>query len=130
MVRLEQNEDQTWSKVQLSDEDTTPYYISSKYLVSSGTGELEHLEKTDYLSAGDEGVIRMTFINNSNERTIVDTWQPASPSQIPIGVEPDHRKQRYRILRCPEAGPDRRGYLPGDRTGGSSRRFHHHYGDQ
>ncbi len=73
MVRLEQNEDQTWSKVQLSDEDTTPYYISSKYLVSSGTGELEHLEKTDYLSAGDEGVIRMTFINNSNERTIVDT---------------------------------------------------------
>ena len=25
MVRLEQNEDQTWSKVQLSDEDTTPY---------------------------------------------------------------------------------------------------------
>ena len=73
MVRLEQNEDQTWSKVQLSDEDTIPYYISSKYLVSSGTGELEHLEKTDYLSAGDEGVIRMTFINNSNERTIVDT---------------------------------------------------------
>ena len=73
MVRLEQNDDQTWSKVQLSDEDTTAYYISSKYLVSSGTGELEHLEKTDYLSAGDEGVIRMTFINNSNERTIVDT---------------------------------------------------------
>ena len=73
MVRLEQNEDQTWSKVQLSDEDTTAYYISSKYLVSSGTGELEHLEKTDYLSAGDEGVIRMTFINNSNQRTIVDT---------------------------------------------------------
>ena len=73
MVRLEQNEDQTWSKVQLEDEDTTAYYISSKYLVSSGTGELEHLEKTDYLSAGDEGVIRMTFINNSNERTIVDT---------------------------------------------------------
>ena len=73
MVRLEQNDDQSWSKVQLSDEDTTAYYISSKYLVSSGTGELEHLEKTDYLSAGDEGVIRMTFINNSNERTIVDT---------------------------------------------------------
>ena len=73
MVRLEQNEDQTWSKVQLSDEDTTAYYISSKYLVSSGTGGLEHLEKTDYLSAGDEGVIRMTFINNSNQRTIVDT---------------------------------------------------------
>lgn len=73
MIRLEQNDDQTWSKVQLSDEDTTAYYISSKYLVSSGTGELEHLEKTDYLSAGDEGVIRMTFINNSTERTIVDT---------------------------------------------------------
>lgn len=81
MVRLEQNEDQTWSKVQLSDEDTTPYYISSKYLVSSGTGELEHLEKTDYLSAGDEGVIRMTFINNSKREP---SWirQPALPSQI------------------------------------------------
>lgn len=73
MTRLEQNEDRTWSKVLLDDSDGAEYYVSSKYLVSGGTGSLEHLEKVTHLTAGDEAVIRMSFINNSNERTIVDT---------------------------------------------------------